>query len=195
MRATIAADSALVKGLADKAREQNKSLYAMTNEAIEMYLQILGFNKRFEDVVKILRLFEIYAATGSVPLPETLLDKVLQLTLKAEPNREELYSEWVQHGRMVGEVVKGFVPSLEELSSTCSELAPYLPPSLLKIVLRDGVVEVIMTGAGYSAEASRCTGHGITGFLSAYNCSTEKLEVSEGFVKVIARRTEKQKDT
>jgi len=186
-RINLAADDSLVSTLSEEARKQNKTLYAITNEAIKTYLDILGSGKTAESVINVLRLFEIYDSASVVPVPEVLLDETLRIA--SQCSKDETLKAWEQQGVVVGELLKHFAPKIDDVKLILENFKTLIPPSLLQLEIRDDEIEVVMTGTGYSPEASRCTAAGIKGFLSSYGCETEDIEVSRGFVKVVAVKT------
>ncbi|MEM3670490.1 MAG: hypothetical protein QW767_01930 [Thermoprotei archaeon] len=185
-RINLAVDDGLGLDLSHEARKQNKSLFAATNEAIELYLKIVRSNHTPESAVKTIHLFEIYNSAYAIPIPEPLLDEVLQLAYGC--SKERLLQAWKRQGRVIGELVKGFAPSIEDVKKFTDGLKGLIPPNLLQLALNDQTVEIVMTGTGYSEEASACTSEGIKGFLEAYDFSIDSVEVSRSFVKVRATK-------
>lgn len=185
-RINLAADDSLALDLSHEARRQNKSLYAVTNEAIQLYTELLRSRRNPDSVLNTVKLFDIYASANAIPVPETLLDEVLQMAYKC--SKEELLREWNNQGRVIGELVKGFAPTIEDVKKFLEDTRDLIPPNLLQISPVEDGVEIVMTGTGYSEEASSCTVEGLKGFLEAYGFSVEYSEVSRGFVKINAAK-------
>jgi hypothetical protein len=185
-RVNLAVDDALSQRLAELAKKQNKTMYAITNEALETYLELSKLGKNREEVFKILQLFEVIGFISAVPVPETLLDRLLVLAVKC--SKEETFKLWREQGEVVGQVIKAIAPTLKELASFSKELEKFLPPELveLKINEEEGELEILLTGTGYSYEAAMCTAEGIKGFLKVYNCEVDEEQISSGFVKLHA---------
>lgn len=184
-RINIAVDAGLAQDLAEEARRQNKTLYALANEAVETYLKLSRMGKTPEQVVTIVRGFELLRALSAVPIPETLLDRVLQVAFRC--SREELLRAWREEGRVFGELLKSEADRLEGLAELVKRFRELLPVSMIEVNLQDERVEVIMTGTGYSVESATCTSEGLKGFLEAFNLEVERAEVAGGFVKVEAK--------
>lgn len=184
-RVNIAVDAGLAQDLAEEARRQNKTLYALANEAIEAYLRIARAGKSPEQVERIVKAFGLMRAVSAVPIPETLLDRVLQAAFKC--SREEVLRAWYEEGRVFGELLKSEAESLEALGELVKRFRELLPLNMLELTVQDERVEVIMTGTGYSSESAACTSEGVRGLLEAFNLKVEKVETASGFVKVEAR--------
>jgi hypothetical protein len=187
-RINLAADGDLSQRLAEEAKKQNKTLYAVTNEAIEIYLKLLRENKSAEQAITKIWIFNILENISFVPVPETLLDKLLQSGFKCA--KEDVTKFWYEQGLVVGEIAKEYAPDLASLDKLAKQLADYLPLDFFEInVDQNGeAVEVVMSGTGYSLEAANCTAEGIKGFLKAYGFQVQDSVISNGFVKLKALR-------
>ncbi len=186
-RMNLAVDAGIAQDLTDEARRQNKTLYAIANEAIQAYLRISRMDKTPEDIYRILQGFEFLKAISAVPIPETLLDRILQVAFRN--SREEVLRAWYEEGRVFGELLKSHTAGLDGLSQYVKRFKELLPISMVDVNIDDERVELIMTGTGYSLESATCTAEGVKGFLEAFGLKVEKVEAAGGFVKVEATRS------
>ncbi|MEM0121358.1 MAG: hypothetical protein QW688_07975, partial [Thermoprotei archaeon] len=164
---------------------QNKTLYAIANEAIQTYLNISRKGKNPEQLYKILEGFEFLKAISAVPIPETLLDRVLQVAFKN--SKDEVLHAWYEEGKVFGELIKSDAGKLESLSDLIKRFKDLLPLSMVDINIEEDRVQVIMAGTGYSYESALCTSEGLRGFLEAFGLKCESSETASGFVKVEAK--------
>lgn len=188
VRTNVAAEYDLVQELGQEAKKQNKTMYAILNEAIRLYLNVVKVEKSPDEVLKILRAFDIMESLEAVPVPKILLDESLQLASKT--SKEDLYKLWHAHGRVVGELFKTIAPTISELKELIRAYRGLLPLNLFELEARERGVTIVMTGTGYSALSSECTAHALRGLLETYGLIVEGAEVANGFVKVSAHATE-----
>jgi hypothetical protein len=185
VRTNVAAEYDLVQDLSQEAKKQNKTLYAILNEAIRLYLNVVKQGKTADDTLKILKSYDIMRSLEAVPVPKILLDESLKIAAKA--SREELGKLWYSHGKVVGELLKTEAPTVADLKELIHAYRGLLPLNLLELENRDSGITIVMTGTGYSALSSECTAQALKGFLECYNMAVDEVEVSNGFVKVGAR--------
>ncbi len=183
-RINLAVDDGLAHTLGEEARRQNKTLYAISNEAVETYLKISRLGKSSDEAVRIIQIFDVLEVMSSVPVPEMLLDKSLQIASKS--SKKEIHAIWHQAGKTMGELLKGSAPTLEELVQFLRKNKELMPLDVFDVNLHEGSVEVLLAGAGYSEAAAECTLEALKGFLEAYGCSVQTSEFSGGFVKALA---------
>ncbi len=183
-RTNVAAEYDLVQELGQEARKQSKTMYAILNEAIRLYLNIVKGERSPEEALKILRAFDIMKSLEAVPVPKILLDNSLQLASKT--SKEELGKLWYTHGRVVGELFKTIAPTVGELKELVRAYRGLLPLNLVEIETREQGVTIVMTGTGYSAPSSECTAQALRGLLETYGLIVDGAEAGNGFVKVSA---------
>jgi hypothetical protein len=184
-RVNIAVDAGIAQDLTEEARKQNKTLYAIANEAIQTYLHVSRMGKSPEQIYKIIQGFEFLKAISAVPIPETLLDRILQAAFKN--SKEEVLRAWYEEGRVFGELLKSEAGKIDSLGDYIKRFRELLPISMIDLNIEDDRVQVIMTGTGYSFESAVCTSEGLKGFLEAFGLKFVNAETASGFVKVEAR--------
>ncbi|MEM0120687.1 MAG: hypothetical protein QW688_04505 [Thermoprotei archaeon] len=186
VRTNVAAEYDLVQELSQEAKRQNKTMYAILNEAIRFYLDIVKVERSPVEALKILRAFDIMNALEAVPIPKILLDESLQLASKT--SKEELCRLWHAQGRVVGELIKTIAPTVEGLRDLIKAYRGLLPLNLFELESGEHTVSIVMTGTGYSALSSECTAEALKGLLETYGLTVDGAEAANGFVKVSAHQ-------
>lgn len=192
-RTNVAVDGETADLLADEATRENKSLYALTNEALSAVLRICNYGGTPREVYPSWRWSRILKDTDSIPLPGGMMEKLMQKVF--ETDKDWLMKEWFDEGKKVGSYLHMYAPDFQTLASRVDELQGFLPVKRVEIEreARDGRAEikVRVIGAGFSQESTRCTEQFLLGILSAYPYRVTESSVSEGMIEVAAEEDRK----
>ena len=193
-RTNIAVDEETADLLADEATKENKSLYALTNEALTAVLRVCRYGGSPKEVYSSWRWSRILKDTDAIPLPGDLMERLMKKVFLSD--RDWLLKEWFDEGKRVGSYLLMYAEDFRLLASRVDELQGFLPVKRVEIEIRDEqgkantVVRVI--GAGFSPESTRCTEQFLLGIISAYPYRITSSRVSEGMIEV---RAEEEKKT
>jgi len=192
-RTNIAVDAETADLLADEATKENKSLYALTNEALSAVLRICKYGGSPKEVYPSWRWSRILKDTDAIPLPGGLMEKLMKKTFLTD--KEWLLKEWFDEGKRVGSYLHMYAEDFEKLIPRVDELQGFLPVKRVEFEKRDeqgrSKVLVRVIGAGFSRESTTCTEQFLLGILSEYPYKITSNRVFEGMIEVTAEENTK----
>jgi len=187
-RTNIAVDEETADLLADEATKENKSLYALTNEALTAVLRVCNYGGSPKEVYASWRWSRILKDTDAIPLPGDLMEKIMRKTFQTD--KEWLLKSWFDEGKRVGSYLHMYADDFQQLISRVDELNGFLPVKRVEFERKEeeGRVNVVVriVGAGFSVESTSCTEQFLLGILSAYPYKIMNTRVSEGMIEVKA---------
>jgi hypothetical protein len=192
-RTNIAVDEETADLLADEATRENKSLYALTNEALTAVLKICKYGGAPDEVYPSWRWSRILKDTDAIPLPGSLMEKLVQKAYMTD--KDWLLSEWFEEGKRVGSYLHMYAPDFQLLASRVDELEGLLPVKRVEIERKDeqgrGIISVRVIGAGFSRESTNCTQQFVLGVLDSYPYKVVDSRVSDGMIEISAEEERK----
>lgn len=187
-RTNIAVEEVTADLLADEATRENKSLYAITNEALTAVLKICKYGGAPDEVYPSWRWSRILKDTDAIPLPGGLMEKLMKKAFATD--KEWLLKEWHDEGIRVGSYLHMYAPDFQTLLSRVGELEGFLPVKRVEIEKRDdqgnAVVSVRVIGAGFSHESTSCTEQFLLGIFEAYPYKITVDRVTAGMIEITA---------
>ena len=191
-RTNIAVDSEIADALADEATKENKSLYALTNEALSAVLKVCEYSGTPKELYPTWRWGRILKDTDAIPLPGDLMEKIMKKAYAAD--KDWLLKEWHDEGKRVGEYLHMYAENFDLLIPRVQELQGVLPVKRVEIEHKfdgksEGKVTIKVIGAGFSDETTECTEHFLMGILAAYPYKVLSNRVSQGMIEVVAEET------
>jgi len=187
-RTNIAVDEETADLLADEATKENKSLYALTNEALAAVLKICKYGGSPKEVYSSWRWSRILKDTDAIPLPGDLMERLMKKVFLTD--KDWLLKEWFDEGKRVGSYLLMYAEDFRVLASRVDEIQGFIPVKRVEIDLKDEgaktIIVVRVIGAGNSPESTRCTEQFLHGILSAYPNKITNSRVSEGMIEVRA---------
>ncbi|WP_393971428.1 hypothetical protein OXIME_001704 [Oxyplasma meridianum] len=181
-RLNISLSNETLKKLEDEAQRQGKTISSIVSEASRMYMEMESSGISINHIRNTILIMNILKATDSVPVPSILLDSIIKLSMRS--SETEAIDKWFERGEVVGNIIKQYAPDIASLKVAIDNMKDFLPSNMIRIKKDNYNVEIILSGAGYSKEASKCTCSGIEGFLKSYGIKVQSSENTEGFVKV-----------
>ena len=181
-RLNVSLSNETAKDLENEARKQGKTVSSIVGEASRMYLEMESSGISVEHIRKTFLLINVLKATDSVPVPSILLDSIIKLALKA--SEAEALDKWFERGEVVGSIIRQYAPDIDSLKDAIDNMSDFLPSNMIRIKKNKFDVEIMLSGAGYSKEAAKCTCSGIKGFLKSYGIRFQDGDSTEGFVRV-----------
>jgi hypothetical protein len=192
-RTNIAVDEKTADLLADEATKENKSLYALTNEALDAVLKVCKYGGSPKEVYSSWRWSRILKDTDAIPLPGDLMEKLMVRTFQSD--KDWLLKSWFDEGKRVGAYLQMYAEDFQQLIARVDELDGLLPVKRLEFERREGDrgvnIIVRIVGAGFSVESTSCTEQFLLGLLSAYSYRVANSRVSEGMIEVTAEAEKK----
>ncbi|MCL4336160.1 MAG: hypothetical protein M1393_00125 [Candidatus Thermoplasmatota archaeon] len=186
-RINVSVKTELFKEIVRFTESRGKSVSSFFSEAANLYLESDKNSFKPEDIVKSFETLEILKEINAVPVPSLLLDGMIKYSVKC--SNKEVMEKWYERGQIIGDILKKRAKNLQEFAVLLEEYKFMLPTDMFDIEFDDDTVTVVISGVGYSTEAASCTSEGLNGMLQSYGYDSEKVEVSEGFVKVIGRKS------
>lgn len=187
-RTNVAVDEETADSLADEATRENKSLYALTNEALTAVLKICEYGGTPKEVYPSWRWARILKDTDAIPLPGGFMEKLMKKAYQLD--KEWLLKEWFDEGKRVGSYLHMYAQEFQELIPSVDELQGLLPVKRVEIERKDvdgkTSVMVRVIGAGFSLESTSCTEQFVMGIISAFPFKILSSRVFEGMIEVAA---------
>jgi hypothetical protein len=187
-RTNIAVEEETADLLADEATKENKSLYALTNEALTAVLKICKYGGSPKEVYSSWRWSRILKDTDAIPLPGDMMERLMKRVFLSD--KDWLLKEWYEEGARVGSYLLMYAEDFRVLASRVDELQGFLPVKRVEIEMKEedgkAIAIVRVIGAGFSPESTRCTEQFLLGLLSAYPYKIVNSRVSEGMIEVRA---------
>ena len=187
-RTNIAVEEETADLLADEATRENKSLYAITNEALTAVLTICKYGGAPDEVYPSWRWSRILKDTDAIPLPGGLMEKLMKKAYTTD--KDWLLKEWFDEGKRVGSYLHMYAPDFQTLASRVGELEGLLPVKRVEIDKKDeqgvATISVRIIGAGFSRESTSCTEQFLLGILAAYPFKITENRVTDGMIEVTA---------
>ena len=187
-RTNIAVDEETADLLADEATRENKSMYALTNEALTAVLKICKYGGSPKEVYPSWRWSRILRDTDAIPLPGGLMEKLMRRVYSTD--KDWLLKEWFDEGKRVGSYLHMYAEDFQQLIPRVDELQGFLPVKRVEFERRDkegkATVLIRVIGAGFSRESTSCTEQFLLGILSAYPYKIISNRVFEGMIEVTA---------
>lgn len=187
-RTNIAVDSETADSLTVEATRENKSLYALSNEALSAVLEICKDGGSPREVYPSWRMSRILKDTDAIPLPGDFVEKLMKKVFAID--REWLLKEWFDEGKRIGSYLHMYAEEFQQLARMIDELQGLLPVKRVEIerVEEQGMKSVLVRiiGAGFSHESTMCTEQFLIGILSAYPYKIKDSKISEGLIEVRA---------
>ncbi len=194
-RTNIAVDEQVADSLSDEATAENKSLYALTNEALSAVLRVCKYGGSASEIYSSWRFARILKDLDAIPLPGDLMESFLKKMYTED--KDWLFHEWYQQGQRVGAYLHMFAEDFKTLVTRVEELKGLLPFKRVEFERTDesGAPKVVIRvlGAGLSAESTACTEQFLRGILSAYPYKILGTKISDGFIEI--RATEERTKT
>ncbi|HUI01399.1 MAG TPA: hypothetical protein VLX56_07200 [Nitrososphaerales archaeon] len=187
-RTNIAVDEETADLLADEAAKENKSLYALTNEALTAVLRVCEYGGTPKDVYPSWRWARILRDTDAIPLPGGFMEKLMQKAYQTD--KDWLLKEWFDEGKRVGSYLHMYANEFEQLIPRVGELQGLLPVKRVEIERKEEQdrvnILIRVVGAGFSLESTTCTEHFVMGVLSAFPFRIVSNRISEGMIEISA---------
>ena len=193
-RTNIAVDEETADLLADEATRENKSLYALTNEALTAVIKICQYGGSPKEVYGSWRWSRILKDTDAIPLPGDFMERLMKKTFVAD--KDWLLREWFNEGKRIGSYLKMYAEEFEQLIPRVEEVQAFLPVKRVEFERKEhegtSTLVVRVLGAGNSVESTTCTEQFLLGILAAYPYKILSSKVSEGIIEVKAEQDKRQ---
>jgi hypothetical protein len=185
-RTNIAVDERVADDLSDEANAENKSLYALTNEALTSVLRVCKFGGNPSEIYSAWRFVRILKDLDAIPLPGDLMESLISRVYLND--KDWLLSQWFEQGKRVGSYLHMFAEDFKTLVVRIEELKGLLPFKRIEFERTEagGTISVAIRvlGTGLTPESTACTEQFLRGILSNYPYKITWAKSSAGFIEI-----------
>lgn len=184
VRLNISLKNDLVKMLEEEGERKGRTVSSIVSEGASLYLEAEKAGLRSKDILHAFRVMQIMGEIDAVPIPGILLDSMIKLS--SGNAEKEVLQRWHERGQVLGNIMKTYARTFNDFSAFVEEYKALFPTDMFDIEIDGNRTTIVLSGVGFSMEASKCTLEGLKGLLSAYGFQSEQEEISQGFVKITA---------
>jgi hypothetical protein len=181
-RMNLSLRTELAKKLQEEAEREGKMISSITGEALQMYFDARKSGVDSNVVSKISSILNLMDSLRAVPVPSMLLDQILQIAIKNDTKAS--LEKWEEAGFAFAEVCQIYAPNLESLWNFAQLFKEFIPADRFEMSFNEGETTILLVGAGFSLEASRCSLAGISGLLRGYKYQIDDKHIEKGLIKV-----------
>jgi hypothetical protein len=194
-RTNIAVDDAVADELSFEAGRENKTQYALANEALLAVLQVTKAGGTAKQIFPSWKFVSMMKDVGCLVLPEDLLEKLIARIHSTD--KDWLLKVWHDEGSRLGSFLRMSAVAPEDLGKVIEEFQVLLPAQKIefkKIPNEDTgmAYEIRAMGAGSSLESTTCADQFIRGILSSYSLKIIESNVSRGIISIKAVEASKR---
>ena len=203
-RTNISVDDAVADELSLEAGKENKTQYALANEALLAVLEVTKNGGNLKQVYPSWKFVAMMKDVGCLVLPEDLVEKLIARTF--EIDRDWLFKVWYDEGSRLGNFLRMSAVNPKDLGQVIEEFQVLLPAQ--KIEFREitgedsdslghhgAKYEIRALGAGASVNSTKCAEQLIRGILSAYSLEIIESNMTRGIISIKAAETSRRSST
>jgi len=186
----IAVESGTAQSLAAEASSRGKTLYSFTNQILDVALRVFGQGGDASEILPAWKSYRVTKDIEGVPfLPRSLVWKMVERLYQRDP--EWLLQEWFEAGRRIGEVLRTFHPTLEDLQVGMTGNPSIMTEQRIEIMrprsAGDGRQQVrLRVVTDLTPELASCGESLLHGLLCSYSFRATESHVEDGVVEVVA---------
>lgn len=194
-RTNIAVDDAVADELSQEASRENKTQYALANEALLAVMEVTKAGGNPKQVYPSWKFVSMMKDAGCLVLPEDLVEKLVHRMFQVD--KEWLLRTWYEEGSRLGNFLKMTALKPEDLGDVIEKFQVLLPAQKIefkKTVTSDSgdlVYEIHAMGTGISIESTSCAEQLIRGLLSSYVLTIIESNVARGIIDIKAKSSKK----
>jgi hypothetical protein len=176
--------------LAAEASNRGRTLYSLTNEILDVALQVFGQGGDANELFPAWKSFRISRDIDGAPfLPRSLVWKMVERLYQRDP--DWLLQEWFESGRRLGEVLRTFHPTLEDLRSGMSGIPSLITEQRIELERQSGSKEGppeirVRVVTDLTPELSACGESLLLGLLSSYSFRATATRKEDGIIEINA---------
>ncbi len=179
-RINLAVDAEIARRLKQIARDEGKTLYALTNEYLGEAIRVKEAGIEPRHAGRLAVTYSLLSGLDIVMLPGDMVDKILSKLYALE--KEWLLRYFYMKGRELSTYLKLFARDLRDLINIYNDLQGFLPIKKNKIEMEGNRLYVSIIGAGRVIESTLCTLKFIEGIIEAYGWKIVKQQVEPGII-------------
>lgn len=197
-RTNIAVDYGVADELSLEAGRENKTQYALANEALKAVLEVAKGGGSPKQIYPSWKFVSMMKDVGCIVLPEDLVEKLVSKIYAID--KDWLLNAWYDEGSRLGDFLKMSALRPEDLGDVIKEFQVLLPAQKIefKKVAGEGkdssgygksTYEIRAMGVASSVESTTCAEQFIRGIISSYSLKIIESRISRGIIRVKAVET------
>ncbi len=196
-RTNIAVDDAVADELSLEAGRENKTQYALANEALLAVLEVTKGGGTPKQIHPSWKFVSMMKDVGCLVLPEDLVEKLIDRMYHND--KDWLLEAWYNEGLRLGDFLRMSAVNPEDLGKVIEEFQVLLPAQKIEFKKIEGernkseygevTYEIRAMGAGSSLESTTCADQFIRGILASYSLKITEGKVSRGIIGIKAVAT------
>ena len=186
----VPVESETAQRLAAEASKRGKTLYSLTNEILDTALRVYGEGGSANEMFPAWKASRMWKDISGTPfLPRRLIRKMVEGLYPRD--REWLLQEWVEAGRELGDRLRAYYPTLEDLQAGMSGVQPLIEERHFEIQRQRGPDELhqeilMQVATDLTPELAACGERFLVGLLHAYSFRATKSQVTGGNIEITA---------
>jgi hypothetical protein len=182
-RMSLAVESNLGEELSQLAKKKNMTLYALTNEIIEVGIEAMNEGMDIDFLRDLWKTYRILRDFDAILLPSEFMDNLLSKLY--EKDRDFLLNSFYKLGREVGKYIRILADTPEQLFQLGNKLLKFYPLKTVNIKsIGPGLYEVSAFGVGGVIESTQCVFELAKGIFEEFRLRIVESEVSKGLLRL-----------
>jgi len=182
-RMSLAVESNLGEELSQLAKKKNMTLYALTNEVIEVGIEAMNEGMDIDFLRDLWKTYRILRDFDAILLPSEFMDNLLSKLY--EKDRDFLLNSFYKLGREVGKYIRILADTPEQLFQLGNKLLKFYPLKTVNIKsIGPGLYEVSAFGVGGVIESTQCVFELARGIFEEFRLRIVESEVSKGLLRL-----------
>ena len=186
----IPVESETAQSLAAQASKKGKTVASLTNEILDVALRIYGEGGNADEMFPAWKVSRMSKDIDGAPfVPSGLIRKIVERLYPKD--REWLLQEWVEAGKELGDHLRLFYPTLDDLRAGMSVINLLIEQRRFEVTRTSGAdgrpVEIRMrVTTDLTPELTACGERLLMGILSAYSFQAVRSQVDGGTIEITA---------
>jgi len=195
-RTNIAIDDSVADELSQEASRENKTQFALANEALMAVMEVTRGGGDPKQVYPSWKFVSMMKDVGCLVLPEDLVEKLV--TRMFGVDKDWLLKVWYDEGSRLGNFLRMSATNPEELGGVIEQFQVLLPAQKIELKrlassteedksgFGHASFEIRAIGTGNSLEATNCADQFIRGLLSSYSLVVTDSRIARGIIDIKA---------
>jgi len=182
--------------LSQEASKENKTQFALANEALTAVLEVANAGGDPKQVYPSWKFVSMMKDVGCLVLPEDLVEKLVAKMFGVD--KDWLLKVWYDEGSRLGNFLRMSATNPEELGGVIDQFQVLLPAQKIELKKLASSIdgdksgfghasfEIRAIGTGNSMEATSCADQFIRGLLASYSLIVTDSRIARGIIDIKA---------
>jgi hypothetical protein len=186
-RSNISVDKKVFDDFSAQAMLEGKTLYAFTNDWLEVAAKISSHGGKGKDAFDLWRSNAILKQFDTIVLPSDFVDNMLVKLHAAD--KSSLLKSFSELGKELVGVLKIAADDIDALSELVKEFTPFTPIKRFETKTINGdSMEVSIVGVGKKIESTECCFEFLKSVLNGYGYDVSSHELHPGTIRLVATK-------